>query len=328
MPLITHDLYQEALLAPFEQYGADTLQIITGYASAAMALHHLEKLVKTQRRVKVSLLIGMSPLDGMAMGNHGGFQELCCNPDYKDIFSCSYLSDLPPVHSKMYIWSKGDTFHEAFIGSANYTQNAFLGRQREVLAALHDEAVLDYYRTLADKSVFCTHPEIENLVTIYSDKQYYRRAVEDKNPYSGGGLAGLESVRVSLLIAQGKKKGEVHGKGGGLNWGFRGNRNRNEAYLQLSKQVYTSDFFPIRGEHFNVLTDDGKGFILTRAQKDERGHALETPAKNAILGEYFRHRLGVSSDTFITRAMLNSYGRTDVEFTKLDSEYYYMDFSV
>ena len=52
------------------------------------------------------------------------------------------------------------------------------------------------------------------------------------------------------------------------------------------------------------------------------------PASNALLGEYFRNRLGLANGAYVTAADLRSYGRTDVTFIKIDEEHYYMDFSI
>lgn len=117
----------------------------------------------------------------------------------------------------------------------------------------------------------------------------------------------------------------------GLNWAFRPGKHRknlNEAYIQLPPVVYKSDFFPIRGTHFTVLTDDGKSLICTRAQKDEKGHAVETPQNNGLLGEYFRHRLKLDYGSKVSKQDLIDYGRTDVEFCKIDDETFEMDFSI
>ena len=53
----------------------------------------------------------------------------------------------------------------------------------------------------------------------------------------------------------------------GLNWGQRIGREPNQAYIQLPIEVYRSDFFPKKPEHFSVRTDDGQDIIFTRAQK-------------------------------------------------------------
>lgn len=49
---------------------------------------------------------------------------------------------------------------------------------------------------------------------------------------------------------------------------------------------------------------------------------------HALLGEYFRNRLGLANGAYVTAADLRSYGRTDVTFIKIDEEHYYMDFSI
>jgi hypothetical protein len=70
------------------------------------------------------------------------------------------------------------------------------------------------------------------------------------------------------------RTGEVQNTSG-LNWGHRGtknpNRNRNEAYIQLPSNVYRSDFFPPKPQHFRVVIDDAKQFICVRAEKDDVG---------------------------------------------------------
>lgn len=48
---------------------------------------------------------------------------------------------------------------------------------------------------------------------------------------------------------------------------------------------------------------------------------------NSELGEYFSYRLGLPSGAKVTKEDLERYGRTDVDFYKLDEETYYMDFS-
>lgn len=78
--------------------------------------------------------------------------------------------------------------------------------------------------------------------------------------------------------------------------------------------------------HFTVLTDDNKVLICTRAQQN--GKAIHTPHNNSLIGEYFRHRLGIPYGHSVTKEHLLSYGRTDIDFYKIDDETYSMDFSV
>jgi hypothetical protein len=75
-----------------------------------------------------------------------------------------------------------------------------------------------------------------------------------------------------------------------------------------------------------VLTDDGKELICVRAQ--DNGKGLHTTLNNSLMGEYFRYRLGLPSGSFVRKKDLLKYGRTDVDFYKIDDETYLLDFSI
>ena len=85
-------------------------------------------------------------------------------------------------------------------------------------------------------------------------------------------------------------------------------------------------FFPLGSKHFAALTDDHKQLIFRVEQQNDK--AITTPLSNALLGEYFRNRLGKGEGAYISRTDLEKYGRTDVKFIKIDDEQFYMDFSV
>lgn len=93
----------------------------------------------------------------------------------------------------------------------------------------------------------------------------------------------------------------------------------------MPSYIARSGFFPLNKQHFTAVTDDGHQLILRVEQQNDK--AITTPLSNAQLGEYFRKRLGKSYGEYIWRSDLESYGRTNVTFYKLDDEQYYMDFS-
>ena len=114
----------------------------------------------------------------------------------------------------------------------------------------------------------------------------------------------------------------------GLNWGNRKDgteRDKNEAYLQLTPEIYSTDYFPPKGKYFITETDDGETLILVRAQKPI-GTALQTPENNAILGRYLRKRLGLEEDEEITAENVEAY-RTTISFYKKDDLHYFLDYS-
>ncbi|MCQ2191418.1 MAG: NgoFVII family restriction endonuclease [Paludibacteraceae bacterium] len=123
----------------------------------------------------------------------------------------------------------------------------------------------------------------------------------------------------------------------GINWGNRDNRkNKNEAYLDLPKEIYNSDFFPINGIPFELRTDDGQNLRFSRAQPKVKGsnagHVIQTE-RNATIGEYLRNRLNVSLGAPITKEDIQKYGRSYITITKCgvntetSQAFYFFDFS-
>lgn len=320
--MITQDLYNSVLLSPCKEEGADELRIISGFATSAMASRHLEDLQQINPSAKISLLVGMCPTDGISLGNHKGFQGLV-----SDNFKCSYVKEPPAVHGKIYVWYRQNTVIKSFIGSANYTQNAFFARQRETLADFSDNDLLAYLATIERDSIYCDCDGVEDVICVHNDKNYYRQHPHEENVEENQQFdtVGLNSVVVSFL----DKDGNVP-KHSGINWGWRDDyvRDRNQAYLSLSPPVYQSEFFPAMPQHFTVITDDQKSIICKRASKTTYGGHHVHSIKNSNIGEYFRYRLGVASGAFVIKDDFVRYGRTDVTFYKLDNENYYMDFSV
>lgn len=326
--MITKNLFDKVLIDPVKN-GADTLYVVSGYATAAMAFHHFASLKKYHRKeIKINLIVGMCPYDGLSLSNHKAFQQIA-SADFPGQFECSYIVNSPQVHSKAYAWFQGKKPVSGFIGSANYTQNAFSKCQRELLISCDPKLGLDYFKSLIPDSVYCTHNEIENYIEIYRDTYYSRRK---KEQLEGQGiqlitsgkpdLQDLPAVRISFL----ERSGSLPQRSG-LNWGQRPEYRRepNQAYIRLPSTISNTEFFPSRSVHFTVLTDDNKVLICTRAQDNAK--AIQTPHNNSLIGEYFRYRLGIPSGHPVTKKNLLSYGRTDIDFYKIDDETYFMDFS-
>lgn len=327
MNMLSSNIYESVLLQPSKKH--NELLIVSGYATAAMSFHHLNQLRELSRSVRVHLIIGMSKRDGIDLANHNTFVQLM-NEEFEDSFICSYVHLDKPVHSKMYLWCTDSEPESAFMGSANYTQTAFYEIHKEILATCDEQQAFDYFHEIEKNTIFCNAHDIENHIPIFKAKK--SKVIRGKASSANQELIdedvveGLPHVSVPLTDRSGKVQNSA-----GLNWAHRStpgyNRNPNEAYIQLRPQIYRSNFFPMRGKHFTVQTDDNKHFVCTRAQKTEEGTAIETPHNNSLLGEYFRSRLGLANGEFVTVDHLNRYGRTNVDFFKIDEETYLMDFS-
>lgn len=314
------DLARKVLFEPI-QTGADRLCILSGYATPNMTSWLIKNLKEFKSGpIDLSLIVGMVPFDGLSISVHEGFKELQKEKMPYEIahYQCSYVYNATPVHAKVYIWLKNAEPVVAFTGSANFTQSAFGKKRREYMVECDASEAYKYYCDVESNTIFCNHAEVEEHVALYP-----AHSVLDMENKPVSSLSGedIEKITLSLL----SESGEVGSKSG-LNWGQRSRRNKNEAYIPLPASMVRTGFFPLNGQHFSVVTDDGHQLILRVEQKGNK--AITTPLSNARLGEYFRNRLGLANGAYIWRSDLEAYGRTDVTFYKLDDEQYYMDFSV
>ena len=307
--MYSSELNRKVFIEPMEA-GADHLCIVSAYATPTMATWLMNLVKSLERKIKITLLVGMAGEQGIPTTDHEGFKTLMYESPSESItsFECSYIYQGAPVHSKLYIWLSEDHPLYAFAGSANFTQTAFSNRQREVMSACDPELAYAYFNTLIDDTIYCNHAEVEEYVTIIPPRDIaYENA---------------EQVTLSFLT---RRTNDV-GKTSGLNWGQRDRRNRNEAYIPMPASIARSGFFPLDETVFTVLTDDHRQLLLRVEQAGNK--AITTPLSNALLGEYFRNRLGVAEGAKVTKDDLERYGRTDVTFTKIEDELFYMDFSV
>ena len=247
---------------------------------------------------------------------------------YPDKFQCNYCKGIP-IHSKLYVWYSHGEPIEAYIGSANYTQQAFiLNAQHEILSNCNPLEAHAYFIHHQKYAASCLAPDIEEMIPIV--KTTHQPIPTDSkllfkpkhNTISNNQNIVVTSVELPLYSTQTKHVPAISG----LNWGQREGRDKNQAYIAVPSSIQKTHFFPPIAVHFHVATDDGEMLEMSIAQAD--GKAIHTPTSNAILGAYLRKRLGVPSGQFVTDEDLDRYGRRTVTFTKFDDENYFMDMSV
>ena len=316
MPNALHSerLFKKVLIEPAKE--ADQACIISGFATPSMAMHHLKNI---SEHVKVDLIVGMTPKEGIYDIHHKNFVDMMDN-ELKERFICSYLPETEySVHSKIYVWLKQGKPIKAFCGSPNYTINAFKRKQIETITECNPDDALDFYKKLEAKSLYCNHQDASALCTKrvkyqpILDGSFQKIKEIDNN---------LETVSLPLYSKQGG--GRMH-ETSGLNWGQRDGREPNQAYIPIPSKIVKSKFFPPRGEHFSVLTEEGSPLICVIAQDGDK--AIHTPHNNSIIGIYFRQKLGVPLGQKVTLEDLDRFGNREVTFTKLDSEDYLMEFT-
>ncbi len=329
--MITNDLFEKILLQPHAKLNAKKVLIVSGYASPAMVYRHLKQ---TDENIEISLILGMASKDAISKQQHHAFKQMV-NQDFAGRFTCYYANLSYPVHSKTYVWlDTNDTPVVGFLGSANYSQNAFSNRQYEAMSTSDPMQIYHYFLEILRDSISCMDPNIETYFS-FSDLTNFAKTIKplndeiiatvQKDDIMEKMTEGREYVKLSLLASTGSSKGEVP-EHSGLNWGQREGREPNQAYIAIPIDIQRSHFFPDIKTPFIIYTDDGKCLDCVRAQGDY-GKALHTYRNNSILGLYFRERLNIPSGAHVNLSNLSNYGRTDVIIYKIDDETYYMDFS-
>lgn len=313
------DLSNKMLFDPIHK-GMDELSIISAYATPNMLSWYIKNICgKTEVPIKINLVVGMVPFDNLSVGVHEGFQQIVASelPNEVSAVRCSYVIDKPAEHSNLYIWSKSGLPSLAFMGSANFVQSSFVGSHRHELMLQCDASeAMSYFELVDSRTVYCNHSEVEEYIILRPTHPVLDiecNLIEQLDEY--------DSVVLSLVT----KTGEP-GRRSGLNWGQRGGREPNQAYIPLPSVIAKSGFFPLEERHFTAITDDHHQLTLRVEQQNNK--AITTPVRNSDLGEYFRNRLGLPNGAYVTRDALERYGRMDVKFVKLDEETFYMDFSV
>lgn len=324
--MITEGLFEKILLSPVKD-SADILYIVSGFASATMAYRHLSAI---SSRIDINLIIGMTSTDGIGKANHLAFQKLASQSSMGN-FNCRYLIEPPPIHSKVYAWHRGKKPFRGYLGSANYTQYGFIGNQRECMSEMNAVDGTKYYRSIHKQSIDCMDENVESQIKIY-DERYLpkRKKIRFERERTTGRDAELRGILTDLpkrTLSWLANDGSLPEKSG-LNWGQRPEYNRepNQAYIPIPSEVYRTDYFPEKGERFLIFTDDHDSLVCVRAQAN--GKAIHTPENNSLLGVYFRRRLSVRLGAPVSKDDLLRYGRTDIDFYKIDDETYFLDFSV
>lgn len=340
--MFTNDFEEVILLRPARKdgLGCNHLRIVTAFTDIERISSHLIQLFDGRNReyvpnIKVDIILGMTKGAGLTERKH---KKLCMIIERLNSvtgmpkITCRYIVEGKQVHSKVYVWSKGNKSLLAYCGSANYTMNAFNAR-RECMDKCNEKEALRYYKELLIDTIDCFSLEVKNKLTL-SSKKSIEDDVDESNlenlswdKYKD--MSPLDALSISLLKADGRDTGY----GSGVNWGIRKNgykRNRNQAYIPYNVSDRKEGFFPkVNLENiypvFKVIIKGYGAFYMRQAQAG--GKALETPESNAIIGEWIRKEIGVPDGQYISKEMLEMAGGTRVLFKKYDDGIYTLEYA-
>ena len=325
-------------------HSCSSLKIVTAFTDCDRISTHMIKLAEGMKNnlfnkdLKIEIILGMTK-SSLSQKKH---EDICRlirflnDANGMPDISCRYICNGAEVHSKLYLWEYRDESgkmlpYYAYCGSLNYTMNAFY-RRREIVSQCDALEAWQYFNSLSPDTLDCfdigVEEKLKNIANTTneaeepenSELQYQR--YDAQNP--------VDTIKISLLRADGTDTGY----GSGINWGIRPNgtrRDKNQAYIPYNVADRRSGFFPDRlspaDENcpmFKVITKDFGSFHMRMAQQGNK--ALHSVESNAILGEWIRRRLGVPNGEYITKQMLEDYGKTYVIFRKYDDGTYLLDF--
>lgn len=317
---------------------SDTLTIISGYIGAETVA-----MLKKFPDKKFRIIYGMYASDGISEALHGTLLELQKEMDWVEI-----KYSLIPVHSKIYCWSLGDVITEVLVGSANFSINGLRRDYKETLypiSSLAYEEYKSYSSYIMNRSIPCS-----------SATKFKNKAISSTNgtqPLTAQGIC-----RISFLDS----KGQVPTKSG-LNWGkSNGNVVNGDAYLPIKVDYVKTfpDLFPQKkyvngiintnslgkitraNDVVELIWDDKKSMVgLLEGNNNINGviypNKLCSSNSKKELGDYIRNRIekklgknifNASDIPIITKDILDQYGRTYIDISKIGDGIYYLDFSV
>lgn len=339
--LITKDFDGPVLLDPAKaENGCNQLKIISGFTDCDRISTHMIQLadgIKSKRypkNLQIELIVGMTKsASGLNEKKYNDIMRLMhyftLNRDMPK-FTCRYICSGKEVHSKIYVWSKDNVPVKAWCGSLNYTMNAFYKR-RESVTDCNPQEALDYFNQLLLDTLEHDDPNVKIQLKQMKPVQSIEDDLTDDKDYTFyDNQTPIATINVSLLRADGSDTGY----GSGINWGIRPNgtkRNQNQAYIPYNHKDRVPGFFPDRihpdDENcpiFKVITKNFGSFHMRLAQQGNK--ALHSAESNALIGEWIRTTIHAPSGGYITKQMLENYGRTYVTFRKYEDGTYLLDF--
>ncbi|SER70581.1 restriction endonuclease PLD domain-containing protein [Salisediminibacterium halotolerans] len=310
MRVYSSNLLKNVLIQPHEDE-LYNLNVITGYCSPSF----ISELINQISFNELKITIGMAGKEGIPVWEHIAYQKIDNDNEH---IAINYYYGKPAIHAKIYSWKHDHNIEKdrSFTGSANMTKNGFK-RLQETLAEVPPAEIENMF-SLTDY-ISCNNAKVSNYIEITSSDKDSQKVniAELKDTF--------RSINYVDLKLTSEKNGLVPEKSG-LNWGQRSGRDPNQAYIPVPKKKHLAnkDFFPQKGEHFTLITDDGESMLCVMAQDNAK--AIESSSDNSILGRYFRERLNLYPGSFVTVNDLIDYGRDYVRIHKVNDDTFFMDF--
>lgn len=328
MPYYTSNLITKIIEEPAKF--CDELVILSGYGSPFF----LEDIIKIIPHHRVKLILGMTP-QGISKEKFDDFKNIAINNEKVEIL---FQIEEPPTHMKIYQWYNKRKPKYSYQGSANFSYAGFVS-QNEILS-LSDK---DFDKIIADVLPLCCNcldENIKDFIKVYEeDYKEPENVKETPEEYGSEELRHkpeakdfrpkrfkwrtteplTNSVHINLILPNDKSSLTK-----GINIWERDGKSEEDAYIDLSRHYGELDKFFPKDKPVDLETDDGLN--LTVKRRGPHGRELIILNEETNFYNYFLRRLELDTHRPISYADLESYGRTDIEITKIGNNRFKLNF--
>ena len=218
--LLTHDLEYPVLYEPALQAGdnCNRLAIVTGFTDCDMISQHFIQLHDSvnkkdgyAKKINIDIILGMYNGAGITKRKHRNIMQTlnrinAIDPKHMAV-TCRYIYRNAEVHTKLYTWLRDEEPIRGFVGSANYSINAFHVR-REVLNDCVATESFAYYNSLLDDTIDCFDKDVSNLLKL-TDKNI---STEEISQYNYENLRYEELIKLHHFTTF-KRHSKIHQQG-------------------------------------------------------------------------------------------------------------------
>lgn len=324
MEVYNKNLYQNVLEQNLKQF--DNMRIITGYCSSTF----VQQVVEEFPIVNIEIYIGMSH-EGIVENDHQIYCELMKNKNVKIYYQIEGI----PNHMKLYDFSS-DSEHKVFIGSANFSNNAF-NYQQEILGEIN----IDTARLFAKQkqhSLACVDDNIGQYITFINRENVENKVDKDDKDIKVGkvlepGYNNKKNYRkrrmdfLSLSIRRDYTYYNefdfliVNPKSIDHYWDTTGVNssqvNKVPVLKQTSPNMEFKDVFPLN-EEFIIYTEDGEKLYAKLGGNFNR----EIHFFDFDIYMYLKDRIGLVSNRPISYEDLKKYNLSSIFFIRKNKNEY------
>ena len=318
---------------------SDGLNIISGYVDGYTAKKYGDRLIDISKGGEVRILIGMAEKEGLAKSTYEAWESV--DQELRKINNGSGVyAPREKIHAKVYVFKQQNNF-KCYVGSSNFSESGLKTNIESVVEVSNLKSnIVNDTKSFFHENLIIDLKEIQIKNSNSYKKRRERKSLKEllrhKQNFDSSELKSMDLVQIDL-----KSFAEPERYKSSLNlFHSSGRRNKNGLYdprpwyeveLTFQKKNY-----PNLPQNFEVLTDDGYKFNMKRSGGGIKGKP-ETALKNLastpsrkIFGEWFKRKLEekkvLEENELITSETLENYGKSSLDFYKMNENQYYLVF--